>query len=78
MDIPRTAVSDIPVVSKLAKQGVRAAVKDKAQRLEEVGKVVEDEEEQLKTHFVENPYILAREKATRKKGLKGTELESQA
>ena len=67
LDIPRTAVSDIPVLSKLTKkQQVSSVVKDKAERVEQVDKVMDNEEEQLQTHFVENPYILAREKATRK------------
>lgn len=65
---------DIPVVSKLAKQtdSQKMANMDGQQQLdylkknkrEQVNKVIENDEETLETHFVENPYIKIRERAS--------------
>jgi len=72
LDIPR--VDDIPIVSKLAKEAEKEklAQMDGAQQLEyqkqkrrdEVTKVIEDDAEELETHFVENPFIKMRERAS--------------
>ena len=73
LDIP--TVNDIPIVSKLAKQteaqrmeemdGEQKARFIKDKRMASVSKVVDDGEDALETHFVENPFIKLREKATR-------------
>jgi len=74
LDIPR--VDDIPIVSKLAKQAQqeKLAQMDGAQQLEyqkqtrtdQVSKVIEDDADDLETHFVENPFIKMRERASQK------------
>jgi len=73
LDIP--TVNDIPIVSKLARQseaqrmeemdGEQKAKFIKEKRMQTVSKVVDDEEDALETHFVENPFIKLREKAMR-------------
>ena len=69
---------NIPIVSQLAKEAqMRAAVKGKNKTTEDaemekedskkkITEFIEQDEEQLETHFVENPFIKIREKATRK------------
>lgn len=75
-DIP--TADDIPIVSRLARQsmkqrmanmsGEEALAFQKATRLEQVDNVMGGDEENLETHFVENPFIKSREKAARKDG----------
>lgn len=71
-DIPNMG-SDIPVVSKLAKQtekdkmanmdGQQQLDYQKQKKRDVLDKVVKDDEMNLETHFVENPYIKMRERA---------------
>ena len=49
--------------------GPEAVTYKKAQKLEQVETVMNPEEDELQTHFVENPFIKSREKASRKEGL---------
>ena len=44
--------------------GEQRAAFDKNERREQVNKVIEDDADHLETHFVENPYIKLREKAS--------------
>lgn len=71
LDIPR--VDDIPVVSKLASKtdkermeemdgNERMEYKLQANR-ENVNKMIQHDDDELETHFVENPFIKLREKA---------------
>lgn len=62
MDIPQEF--DIPVVSNLAGKGEKRG-KDELmkERKQKVLNVIEAGEEDLETHFVENPFIKMREKA---------------
>ena len=63
MDIPR--VNDIPVVSKLAKE--KKSKEDKLlMNKDKVTSLIEADNEELETHFVDNPFIKIREKALRK------------
>jgi len=72
LDIPR--VDDIPVVSQLAKQTEAEKLEemDGEQQLEykrqvnreQIAKIIEHDEDHLETHFVENPYIKLRERAS--------------
>ena len=69
MDIPR--VDDIPIVSKLAKQKTGQQQKlPKAEELnnnkEKLKKIMDAEEDEYESHFVENPFIKLREKALSK------------
>lgn len=74
LDIPR--VSDIPIVAKLAKvsekerlatmTGEEQIAFKKHTKREMVNKVIEKDEEHLETHFVENPYIKLRERASQR------------
>ena len=69
---------NIPVVSMLAKEAQKRENKTRKQKtaedvemdLEETKKKITDlmgkDEEELETHFVENPFIKIREKASRK------------
>lgn len=71
-DIPNMG-SDIPVVSKLAKQtekdkmanmdGQQQLDYQKQKKRDVLDKVVKDDDMNLETHFVENPYIKMRERA---------------
>mmetsp|Transcript_24172 Transcript_24172/g.37156 ORF Transcript_24172/g.37156 Transcript_24172/m.37156 type:complete len:286 (+) Transcript_24172:3185-4042(+) len=71
MDIPR--VDDIPVVSRIAKQSEKDKIANmdkeeqvkyrRGKKQEAMSKVVENNDDELETHFVENPYIKLREKA---------------
>jgi hypothetical protein len=70
-DIPRA--SDIPVVSELARERAREMrdhkpapeVRTKKTK-DQIDRVIEDEDMELETHFVENPFIKIRQKAARK------------
>jgi hypothetical protein len=72
LDIPR--VDEIPVVSRLAKKSREEKLKEmdaeeakdfkKKERKEMVSKIIEEEDDQLETHFVDNPYISKRVRAT--------------
>lgn len=66
MDIPR--VNDIPVVSKLAKETKKALNKEEQLRTskDKVTNLIEAENEELETHFVDNPFIKIRERALKK------------
>jgi len=76
IDIPQGI--NIPVVSQLAKEAYRREQKNKkAKTAEDMEMDVEDtkrkitdfiekDEDELETHFVENPFIKIREKASRK------------
>lgn len=68
MDIPR--VDDIPVVSKLAKEKKDVQYQPKVDQFknkrEKVTKMIEAEEDEFESHFVENPFIKLREKAATK------------
>lgn len=71
-DIPNMG-SDIPVVSKLAKQTEKDKMANmdgqqqldylKQKKRDVLDKVVKDDDMNLETHFVENPYIKMRERA---------------
>jgi hypothetical protein len=67
MDIP--VVDDIPVVSKLGKKN-KEMKKNKLEKLSEnkskTKDIIEAEDEDLETHFVENPFIKMREKSNMK------------
>lgn len=89
MDIPR--VDDIPIISKLAKESEKLAQMDGGQQVEykkkkkmsSVNQVIEADEDQLETHFVENPFIKIREKVAKKQRdgkviLAADDLEMQA
>lgn len=63
--------------------GGQQAQYKKEKRLESVSKVIEDDQDNLETHFVENPFIKIREKAARKNRdgkviLAGDDLEMEA
>lgn len=66
-DIPR--VYDIPIVSKLAKEANKKTV-NKEERIrsntDKVSSMIEANNENLETHFVDNPFIKIRERALRK------------
>lgn len=57
LDIP--VVRDIPILSQLAKQ-------DKLPKVKKVCEVLEADDADLETHFVENPFIRVRERASKK------------
>jgi len=69
---------NIPVVSQLAKDAYRQEQKSKKAKTAEdiemdveetkrrITDFIEKEEDELETHFVENPFIKIREKASRK------------
>lgn len=71
IDIPR--VDDIPVVSRLSRKSEKEKMEEmnEAERVEyklnanreNVNKMMKNDDYQLETHFVENPYIRLREKA---------------
>jgi len=70
-DIPRA--SDIPVVSELARERAREMREHKPapevrtkKTKDQIDRVIEDEDMELETHFVENPFIKIRQKAARK------------
>jgi len=69
-DIPRIS-EGIPIVSKLSKQekldqlhGVQVVEKIKQDRRDKVNNVMDQQDDNLETHFVENPYIKIRERAS--------------
>ena len=74
LDIPINI--DIPIVSKLAKLTEKERLEQldpeeranqiKTQRLQKVTSVMQDSVDDLETHFVENPYIKLRERASQK------------
>lgn len=68
MDIPR--VDDIPVVSKLAGKKEVQKKLPKAEQVtgnrDKMKKIMEAEEDDFESHFVENPFIKMREKALAK------------
>ena len=70
-DIPES--NDIPIISKLSKQekldqldGMQQAEQLLKKKRAQINKVVEDDEDNLETHFVENPFIKIRERAAQK------------
>ena len=70
-DIPEA--NDIPIISKLSKQdkldqldGMQQAEQLLKKKRAQINKVVEDDEDNLETHFVENPFIKIRERAAQK------------
>lgn len=66
IDIPR--VNDIPVVSKLAKDTKKTLNKEEQLRFnrDKIASMIEAENEELETHFVDNPFIKIRERALKK------------
>ena len=74
LDIPR--VDDIPVVSRLANKTEQERLDDMdgEQQLEyklqanreKVNKIMHNDDDQLETHFVENPYIRLRQRASQR------------
>ena len=65
-DIPMA--SNIPVVSQLAKEKSKDDIKEQQmkQKKDKINQIIEKEDLELETHFVDNPFIRMREKANRK------------
>ena len=69
-DIPQT--NGIPVISQLAKEEKKknpetSGLEKKSETSKKINHFIETKEDELETHFVENPFIKLREKSTRKK-----------
>ena len=62
LDIP--IVRDIPILSQLAKQD--RSGKSESKKPKQMNEMMEVDEMELETHFVENPFIKTRERANRK------------
>lgn len=88
MDIPYAA-DDIPVISTLAKDNTTgdSKIDKKNKKFDEnkkkVDEIIEVDNDNLETHFVENPFIKLREKVSKrtmagKKNLDGQDLEQDA
>ena len=87
MDIPMAA-DDIPIISSLAKEEENQSKADlKNKKLDsnkqKVNEMIEVDDDNLETHFVENPFIKMREKVSKrtlagKKNLDGKDLENEA
>lgn len=87
MDIPMAA-DDIPVISSLAKEEEnQSKAEKKSQKIDsntqKVSEMIDVDDDNLETHFVENPFIKMREKVSKrtlagKKNLDGQDLVNEA
>lgn len=78
IDIPKAA-DDIPIVSHLAKKELKQDQKEEkiAKTKDKLSQFIQKDQDELETHFVENPFIKIREKASKKQLEASKQLQEQ-